>query len=71
MRQSKTKKESGVSIIEVVIVLAIIAILVTFAVASFRSSGSNLTRQNIAREFKVSQMSISKLARRISWGHVQ
>jgi type II secretory pathway pseudopilin PulG len=54
MRQSKTKKESGISIIEVVIVLAVMAVLVTFAIASFRSSGSNLTRQNIAREFKVS-----------------
>ena len=54
MRQFKTNKESGVSIIEVVIVLVIIVILVTFAVANFRSAGSNLNRQNIAREFKVS-----------------
>jgi len=53
MRQSKTKKESGISVIEVVIVLVVIAILVTFALASFKSSGRNFTRQNIAREFKV------------------
>lgn len=53
MKQSTTNKESGVSIIEVVIVLAIVAVLVTFAVASFTSSASNLNRQNIAREFKV------------------
>jgi len=54
MRQFKTNKESGISIIEVLIVLAVIAVLVTFAVASFRSAGSNLNRQNLAREFKVS-----------------
>ena len=54
MRQSRTNKESGISIIEVVIVLVIVAVLVTFAIASFRSAGGNLDRQNIAREFKVS-----------------
>ena len=54
MRQSTVNKESGISIIEVVVVLVVVAILVTFAVASFRSAGTNLNRQNIAREFKVS-----------------
>lgn len=54
MRQSITNKESGFSLIEVVIVLVIVVVLVTFAIASFRSAGSNLDRQNIAREFKVS-----------------
>ena len=54
MRQSKTNTESGISIIEVVVVILIVTILVTFAVASFRSAGSNLDRQNVAREFKIS-----------------
>ena len=54
MRQSKTNTESGISIIEVVVVILIVSILVTFAVASFRSAGTNLDRQNIAREFKIS-----------------
>jgi Tfp pilus assembly protein FimT len=53
MRQSTFTKESGVSLIEVVIIIVVVAVLVTFAVASFRSAGSNLDRQNIAREFKV------------------
>ena len=54
MRQSITNKESGISIIEVVIVLAVVVVLVTIAVGSFTAAGSNLSRQNIAREFKVS-----------------
>lgn len=54
MRQPNITKESGVSIIEVVIVIVIVIVLVTFAIANFRGAGSNLNRQNIAREFKVS-----------------
>ena len=40
--------------IEVFIVLVIVAVLVTIAVGSFGSATTNLNRQNIAREFKVS-----------------
>ncbi len=47
------KSESGLSIIEIMIVLVFLAILVTFAVAQFGSSKTNLQRQRIAREFKV------------------
>src|SRR5688572_27031668 len=54
MRQTNTNTESGISLIEVFIVLVVVGILVTLAVASFRSAGTNFNRQNIAREFKVS-----------------
>lgn len=46
--------QSGKSVIEMFIVLAIAGIILTFAVSQFGRSGSNLDRQNIAREFKVS-----------------
>ena len=44
----------GFSVIELLIVLVIVGILVTFAVLSFGTSASNLERQNVAREFKTS-----------------
>ena len=54
MEKQLNASESGKSIIEMMVVLAIAAILVTIAVAQLGSSGDNLERQNIAREFKVS-----------------
>lgn len=47
------KAQSGVSVIEVLIVLAIMAIIVGFAVAQFGNAKENFKRQNIARELKV------------------
>ena len=46
--------ERGVSLIEILIVLVIAAILVTAAVTSIGGAKANLSRQNIAREFKIS-----------------
>jgi prepilin-type N-terminal cleavage/methylation domain-containing protein len=54
MNNLKLHSQSGKSLIEMVIVLTVAAILVTFAVAQFGSSKRNFTRQNIARELKVS-----------------
>ena len=54
MKDHRLNKQSGFSVIEVLVVLVVLAILVTFAVAQFGNSGANLGRQNIAREFKVS-----------------
>ena len=45
--------QRGASIIELVIVLVIAGILVTFAVSRFGAATTNLHRQNLAREFKV------------------
>jgi Tfp pilus assembly protein FimT len=45
--------QKGISIIELLIVLTVTAILVTFALTSFTTSKSNITRQNFARELKV------------------
>src|SRR5678809_1248577 len=53
MQNQDSIKQGGFSIIEVLIVMAVLAILVTFAVAQFGKSSTNLERQNIAREFKV------------------
>ena len=47
------KNESGASVIEILIVIAISIVLFTAAVAQFGTSRQQLTRQNIAREFKV------------------
>jgi prepilin-type N-terminal cleavage/methylation domain-containing protein len=47
------RKDSGFSIIELLIVLAILGILVTFAILALGSSSRILERQSIAKEFKV------------------
>lgn len=52
MTKVVTGSQVGASLMELLIVLAFAAILVTFAVAQFGGSGSNLQRQNLAREFK-------------------
>lgn len=54
MQLEKLKSQNGISVIEIMIVLVITAILVTFAVAQLGSSKTNFTRQNYARELKVS-----------------
>ncbi len=48
------RAQNGKSVMELLIVLTVIIILVTIAVAQFGNAGVNLDRQNIAREFKVS-----------------
>lgn len=54
MNKSKTASQSGKSVIEMIIVLVVAGILVTFAAARLGNSQNNLKRQNIARELKVS-----------------
>ena len=53
MQKPEFNRESGKSIMEMLIVLAIAAVLVTVAIAQLGNSTENLDRQNIAREFKV------------------
>jgi prepilin-type N-terminal cleavage/methylation domain-containing protein len=53
-RRTKFTSQSGTSLIELIVVLVIISVLVTFAVAQFGSPKKNLERQNIVRELKVS-----------------
>ena len=49
----KFSSQSGVSLLEVLVVVAVSAILVTLAVAQIGKSKDNLQRQNIARQLKV------------------
>ncbi len=53
MKMRKFNSQSGISLVEVLIVLVILAILVSIAVAQFGNSKTSLQRQRIAREFKV------------------
>lgn len=53
MKNPVNKSQGGVSVVEMLVVVAVIIILTAFAVAQFGNSASNLDRQNIAREFKV------------------
>ncbi len=53
---NKTKifnSQSGISLLEVLVVVVVSAVLVTLAVAKIGSSRNNLQRQNIARQLKV------------------
>lgn len=54
MRKVISTAQAGASLAELLIVVAIAAVLSTFAAALFGRSDSNFRRQNIAREFKVS-----------------
>lgn len=54
MQSSKFDSQSGKSLVELLVVLAIAAIIVTMAVTQLGASTDNLERQNITREFKVS-----------------
>jgi Tfp pilus assembly protein FimT len=53
MKKIGSYAERGASIIEMIIVLAVVAILVTFAVAQFGNANENFERQNLAKEFKI------------------
>ncbi|MEO6589152.1 MAG: type II secretion system protein [Pyrinomonadaceae bacterium] len=53
MKERKFNSQSGISLIEVLIILIVTVILATFAVAQFGKSKVVFQRQNIAREFKV------------------
>ena len=53
MITDKFTAQSGKSLIEMLIVLAVMAILVTFAIARLGRAPDNFRRQNITREFKV------------------
>src|SRR5215203_5571273 len=53
MKSTEFNAQSGKSIMELMIVMTVIAILVTFAVGQLGSSKTNLHRQNLAREFKI------------------
>jgi Tfp pilus assembly protein FimT len=53
MIKSGFETQSGKSVIELIIVLVILTIVVTFAVARFGNSKTVFNRENLAREFKV------------------
>lgn len=53
MKQKRINTQSGFSLIEILIVLALAVVLTTTALVLFSSSKTNLERQRIAREFKV------------------
>jgi len=53
MREKRLDPQSGISIIEVLVVMTVIAILTTIAIMQLGRSKTNLQRQRIAREFKV------------------
>ena len=53
MQSRKKREQIGASLTEVLMVLAVAAVLVVIAVPRFGSATNNLSRQNIAREFKV------------------
>lgn len=53
MKEKKIHSESGLTLIEILIVITLIAIVSTIAISQFATSKTNLQRQGIAREFKV------------------
>ena len=53
MKKNKFNAQSGKSLIELIIILAVGGILVGMAVTRMINAQSNLERQNLAREFKV------------------
>lgn len=53
MREKRLDPQSGISIIEILIVVVVIAILSTVAIMQLGRSKTDLQRQRIAREFKV------------------
>ena len=54
MKKNSFNPQSGKSLLELVVILVVTAVLVTFAIAQFSGSKTNLNRQNLVREFKVS-----------------
>jgi Tfp pilus assembly protein FimT len=53
MRHRKLNSQSGISAIELIIVIVIIGVVVVFAVAQFGSAKPVFDRQNAAREMRV------------------
>src|SRR5580765_2800410 len=53
MQKVGMSSQKGASLMELLVVLAIVAIVVTFAVAQFGHSREQIQRQSIAKEFKV------------------
>lgn len=53
MKKLEFNAQSGKSLVEMLIVLAVGAILVSMAVVRMTSARTNMDRQNVAREFKV------------------
>jgi prepilin-type N-terminal cleavage/methylation domain-containing protein len=53
MNKSERTSQFGYSLIEVLIVLAIVVVLATFAIMALGTSAENIERQNIAKGFKV------------------
>jgi prepilin-type N-terminal cleavage/methylation domain-containing protein len=54
MKNATASREGGFSVTELLIVLVVLGILIALAVTQFARSSETYTRQNIAREFKVS-----------------
>ena len=52
MKKKNFNSQSGMSLIEIVVVLVIVGILATMAIVRFDSSRVNLTRQNVVKELK-------------------
>lgn len=53
MRQNNINQQSGISLIELLIVIVLIFVVVAFALANFNRSKMHLQRENIARELKM------------------
>lgn len=53
MKATEFSPQSGISLVEILIVLVIAAILTTLAIGQFASSRKNFQRQNLSRELKV------------------
>src|SRR5262245_43359587 len=53
MKKTEFNRQSGKSLVEIIIVLAVGGILVSMAVVRMINAQSNMERQYIAREFKV------------------
>jgi prepilin-type N-terminal cleavage/methylation domain-containing protein len=53
MQDRKNTGQRGASLLEILIVLAIVGVIVTIAVIKMSGANKNMERQNIAREFKV------------------
>lgn len=53
MKEVEFNSQSGISLVEVVVVILIAAILTTLAIGQFSNSRKNFQRQNISRELKV------------------
>lgn len=53
MKENRSELQNGFSIVELLIILAMVGILSTLAIMQFRSSKTDFERQNITHEFKV------------------